>query len=35
MYATYGYAGFEIYRFSAIEIQKNLKKWVNEYFRKK
>lgn len=33
-YATYGYAGFEIYRFSAIEIQKNLNKWVNEYFMK-
>ena len=32
---TGGYEGMEIYRFSAIEIQKNLKKWVNEYFRKK
>ena len=32
---TYGYMGFEIYRYTAIEIEKNLSKWVNEYYRKK
>ena len=26
-----GYKGFEIYRFTAEEIQNSLKKWVNEY----
>lgn len=31
---TGGYEGMEIYRFSAIEIQKNLNKWLNEYFEK-
>ena len=33
-FRTYGYAGFEIYRFSAIEIQKLLPSWVQEYFRR-
>lgn len=33
-FATYGYAGFEIYRFSAIEIQKQLPIWVKNYFSK-
>lgn len=32
---TKGYEGFEIYRYTAIEIEKNLSKWVNEYYRKK
>lgn len=32
-FATYGYAGFEIYRFTAIEIQKQLPTWVREYFK--
>lgn len=27
-----GYEGFEIYRNIAIEAEKNLKKWVNEYY---
>jgi len=31
---TRGYEGLEIYRFSAIEIQKQLSTWVNEYFNK-
>lgn len=29
---TFGYMGFEIYRNIAIEAEKNLKKWVNEYY---
>lgn len=33
VFATYGYAGFEIYRFTAIEIQKLLPSWVKEYFK--
>lgn len=32
---TYGYMGFEIYRYTIIDIQKNLNSWVEEYFRKK
>lgn len=32
---TGGYEGMEIYRFSAVEIRKNLKSWVNEYFNNK
>lgn len=28
---TRGYAGFEVYRFTAEEIKKNLKNWVKEY----
>lgn len=31
---TRGYEGLEIYRFSAIEIQKQLPNWVKEYFRR-
>jgi hypothetical protein len=34
-FSTYGYEGFEIYRFTAIEIQKNLKYWVNSYYTSK
>lgn len=30
-YSTYGYSGFEIYRFTAEEIKKNLESWVWEY----
>lgn len=30
-YSTYGYEGFEVYRFTAEEIKKNLKNWVKEY----
>ena len=32
---SFGYEGFEIYRNIAIEIERNLKKWVNEYYSKK
>lgn len=32
---TAGYKGFEIYRYTAIEIQKQLPKWVNDYYRGK
>lgn len=32
---TKGYEGFEIYRYTTIEIQKKLNSWVNEYFNKK
>lgn len=32
---TGGYMGFEIYRFTADKIQKNLPRWVNEYYNKK
>lgn len=28
-----GYTGFEVYRYTAIEIQTQLPKWVNDYFR--
>lgn len=28
-----GYTGFEVYRFTAVEIQTQLPKWVNDYFR--
>ena len=31
---TTGYQGAEVYRYTAIEIQKNLKSWVNEYYKK-
>jgi len=31
---TAGYMGFEIYRYIAIEVEKQLKKWVEEYYRK-
>lgn len=30
---TSGYKGFEIYRNLAIEIEKNLKKWVDKYYK--
>lgn len=33
-YSTYGYSGFEIYRYTAIEIENKLKDWVNEYYEK-
>lgn len=29
-----GYTGFEVYRFTAVEIQTQLPKWVNEYYRR-
>ena len=29
-----GFEGFEIYRYTADRITKNLNKWINEYFRK-
>lgn len=29
-----GYTGFEVYRFTAIEIQNQLPKWVNDYYRR-
>lgn len=32
---TEGYEGAEIYRYTAIEVQKRLKSWVNEYFSSK
>ena len=31
---TAGYQGFEIYRYTAEEVKKNLKSWVQEYYRK-
>ena len=31
---TYGYIGFEVYRFIAEEIKAHLLKWVNDYTRK-
>lgn len=34
-YKTKGYEGAEIYRFTAIEIKKRLKSWINEYFSSK
>lgn len=30
---TSGYVGFEVYRFSAIEINSQLPKWVNDYIK--
>ena len=30
-YSTYGYSGFEIYRYTAEEIRKNIKRWILEY----
>lgn len=30
-----GYTGFEIYRYTAIEIETQLPKWVNDYYRRK
>lgn len=34
-YSTYGYEGFEVYRFTAEKISKNLKEWVMEYRKSK
>ena len=31
-YSTYGYMGFEVYRFTAEEIINQLPNWVAEYF---
>ena len=31
---TAGYKGFEVYRYTAIEVSNNLKKWVEEYYSK-
>lgn len=33
-HATFGSRGYEFYRFTAIEINKNLKTWINEYLNK-
>ena len=35
IFHTYGYSGFEIYRYTAEEIQKNLNNWIDEYEKKK
>jgi len=35
LFATYGYEGFEIYRFTAEEVKKQLSSWVNEYFERR
>lgn len=32
---TAGYTGFEVYRFTADRIQKNLNRWVNEYYNRR
>ena len=32
---TQGYQGMEIYRFARIEIENQLSKWVNDYYRRK
>ena len=32
-YSTYGYMGFEVYRFTAEEILRELPNWINEFFR--
>lgn len=34
-YHTYGYSGFEIYRYTAVEIEKLLPSWVKEYMQKR
>jgi len=34
-YSTYGYEGFEIYRYTAEEITKKLKDWIMEYRKSK
>lgn len=31
---TYGYKGFEVYRYTAEEIQAQMPKWLNDYFKK-
>lgn len=33
-YKTKGFEGAEVYRYTAIEVEKNLKQWVNDYFEK-
>ena len=33
-YSTYGYHGFEIYRYTKEEIENNLQKWIVEYKKK-
>lgn len=35
IFHTYGYSGFEIYRYTAEEIQRNLNNWIDEYEKKK
>lgn len=35
LYSTYGYAGFEIYRFTAERIKQNLSSWIVEYQNRK
>jgi len=32
--STYGYQGMEIYRYTKIEIEKNISKWLKEYYGK-
>lgn len=34
-YKTKGYEGAEVYRYTAIEVEKRLKSWVKEYFNRK
>ncbi len=34
VFHTYGYSGFEIYRYTAAEIEDKLPKWVKEYMKK-
>lgn len=34
-FSTYGYQGFEIYRYTAEEIKAQLPKWVNDYYKMK
>lgn len=34
-YKTKGYEGAEVYRYTAIEVEKRLKSWVKEYFNSK
>ena len=33
-YATYGYKGMEIYRFTVAKIKDNINNWIKEYFGK-
>lgn len=35
LFSTYGYAGFEIYRFTAEKIKQDLSKWIVEYQNRK
>lgn len=34
-YKTKGFEGAEVYRYTAIEVEKRLKLWVNEYYNQK